>query len=135
MRMSGGFCALSTWSKLNSKSEITQSAVSGGKIELKKVTGSDSGVYQCSATNVLGNSQEVVRLAVNGELTFLVRFSLHNGVSIADLVCYSVSARSSFKLKNRQNICCVYVRFGFSIGNSYYSCSSKSSTKTRVPFS
>ena len=59
-----------TWSKLNNQSQITQSAVSPGKLELKKVTGSDSGVYQCSATNILGNSQEVVRLAVNGE--FLV---------------------------------------------------------------
>jgi len=59
-----------TWSKLNSQSQITQSAVSGGTLELKKVTGSDSGVYQCSATNILGNSQEVVRLTVNGE--FLV---------------------------------------------------------------
>ena len=55
------------WRKLNSQSQITQSAVSRGKLELKKVTGSDSGVYQCSATNILGNSQEVVRLAVNGE--------------------------------------------------------------------
>jgi len=54
------------WSKLNSQSEITRSAVSGGKLELKKVTGSDSGVCQCSATNILGNSREVVRLAVNG---------------------------------------------------------------------
>ena len=76
MRMSGGFCALSTWSKLNSKSEITQSAVSGGKIELKKVTGSDSGVYQCSATNILGNSQEVVRLAVNGEFLVILNTKL-----------------------------------------------------------
>ena len=61
-----------TWSKLNSQSEITQSAVSGGKLELKKVTGSDSGVYQCSATNILGNSKEVVLLTVNGK--FLVMF-------------------------------------------------------------
>ena len=59
-----------TWNKLNSQSQIPQSAVSYGKLELKKVTGSDSGVYQCSATNILGNSREVVRLAVNGE--FLV---------------------------------------------------------------
>ena len=58
------------WSKLNSQSHINQSAVSGGKLELKKVTGSDSGVYQCSARNILGNSQELVRLTVNGE--FLV---------------------------------------------------------------
>ena len=58
------------WSKPNTQSKITQSAVSGGKLELKKVTGSNSGVYQCSATNLLGNSQEVVRLTVNGK--FLV---------------------------------------------------------------
>jgi len=51
---------------------MTQSAVSRGKLELKKVTVSDSGVYECSATNILGNSQKVVRLAVNGE--FLVMF-------------------------------------------------------------
>ena len=55
------------WSKLDNQAEITESAVSGGKLELKKVTGNYSGVYQCSATNILGNSQGVVRLAVNGE--------------------------------------------------------------------
>ena len=55
------------WSKLDNHSKISQSLLSGGKLELKKVTGNDSGVYQCSATNILGNSQEGVRLAVNGE--------------------------------------------------------------------
>ena len=60
------------WSKLNNQSEITQSAVSGGKLQLKKVTGNDSGVYQCSATNILGNSREVARLAVNGELRVIL---------------------------------------------------------------
>ena len=66
------------WSKLNSQSQITESAVSRGKLELKKVAGSDSGVYQCSATNILGNSREVVRLAVNGG--FLVVSLSHNDV-------------------------------------------------------
>ena len=55
------------WSKLDNHSKISQSLLSGGKLELKKVTGNDSGVYQCSATNILGKSQEVVLLVVNGE--------------------------------------------------------------------
>ena len=49
------------WSKLDNQSEITQSTVSGGTLQLKNVTGNDSGEYQCLATNILGNSQEVVR--------------------------------------------------------------------------
>ena len=56
-----------SWGKLGNQSKISQSAASEGKLELKKLTVNDSGVYQCSATNILGNSQEVVRLAVNGE--------------------------------------------------------------------
>jgi len=56
------------WSKLNSQSKLSQSAVSGGKLKLKQVTGSDTGLYQCSATNILGNSRKVVRLTVNGKL-------------------------------------------------------------------
>ena len=86
-----------TWSKLNSQSQITQLAVSHGKLELKKVIGSDSGVYQCSATNIMGNSREMVRLAVNGE--FLLIFSLHNDVFTASQVCDSMSTRSTSKLK------------------------------------
>ena len=71
-----------TWSKLNSQSQMTQSAVSGGKLELKKVAGSDSGVYQCSTTNILGNSQEVVRLAVNGDFLVILHpdIKLFSGV-------------------------------------------------------
>ena len=56
------------WSKVDNQSEITQSAVSGGKLQLKHVTGKDLGLYQCSATNILGKSREVVRLTVNGKL-------------------------------------------------------------------
>ena len=55
------------WSKLGNRSEIIQSVVSGGKLELMKVTGNDSGVYQCSATNILGDSRKVARLTVNGK--------------------------------------------------------------------
>ncbi|KAL9967648.1 hypothetical protein ACROYT_G025925 [Oculina patagonica] len=65
------------WSNLNNQSEIIQSAVSGGKLQLKKVTGNDSGEYQCSATNILGNSREVVRLEVNVH----PRVSIHPGPS------------------------------------------------------
>ena len=59
------------WSKVDNQSEISQSAVSGAKLQLKHVTGNDSGLYQCSATNILGKSREVVRLKVNGKLVKL----------------------------------------------------------------
>ena len=59
------------WSKVDNQSGITKSAVSGGKLQLKHVIGSDSGLYQCSATNILGESREVVRLTVNGKLVKL----------------------------------------------------------------
>jgi len=64
------------WSKLDSQSQITQSAISRGKLELKKVTGSDSGVYQCSATNILGKSQGVVRLTINGEFLVILNVEI-----------------------------------------------------------
>jgi len=60
------------WSKLNSQSKISQSAVSAGKLELKHVTGNDTGLYQCSATNILGDSRKVVRLTVNGKLLVMI---------------------------------------------------------------
>ena len=64
------------WNNLDNQSEISQSAVSGGKLQLKHVTGNDTGLYQCSATNILGDSRKVVRLTVN--CTFLVMITLQN---------------------------------------------------------
>ena len=64
------------WNKLDNQSEIAQSTVSGGKLQLKHVTGSNTGLYQCSATNILGDSRKVVRLTVNGKL--LVMITLQN---------------------------------------------------------
>ena len=55
------------WSKLDNQSEIAQSAVSGRNLQLNYVTGSDTGLYQCSARNILGDSRDVVRLTVNGK--------------------------------------------------------------------
>ena len=55
------------WSKLDNQSEITQSAVSGGKLLLQNVQASDSGVYFCLASNVLGQKQARVQLVVNGK--------------------------------------------------------------------
>ena len=56
------------WSKMDNQSEITQSADSGGKLQLKQVTGNESGLYQCSAANILGKDQAVVQLIINGTL-------------------------------------------------------------------
>ena len=56
------------WSKVDNQSEISQSAVLGGKLQFEKVTGNDSGLYQCSATNILGESRKVARLVVNCKL-------------------------------------------------------------------
>ena len=55
------------WSKLNSQSEISQSAVSAGRLRLRNVKGSDSGIYQCSAENILGKALTVAQLEVNGK--------------------------------------------------------------------
>ena len=55
------------WSKLNSQSEISQSAVLAGRLRLRHVKGSDSGVYQCSAENILGKALAVAQLEVNGK--------------------------------------------------------------------
>ena len=51
------------WSKTNRRS-----VVSGGKLLLKNVGGSDSGTYNCSAVNILGQAQALVQLIVNGKI-------------------------------------------------------------------
>ena len=60
------------WNKQNSQLKISQSAVSGEMLQLKHVTGSDTGLYQCSATNILGDSRKVVRLIVNGKFLVMI---------------------------------------------------------------
>ena len=50
------------WSKTNRQS--SRSMVSGGKLLLKNVRGSDSGTYNCSAVNKLGQAQALVQLIV-----------------------------------------------------------------------
>ena len=55
------------WSKRGNLSEVSRSAVSGGRLLLKNVNASDSGEYQCSATNILGHALTLVQLVVNGE--------------------------------------------------------------------
>ena len=54
------------WSKVENQSELIQSAVLQGRLQVKNVTGNDSGVYQCSATNILGKARAVALLKVNG---------------------------------------------------------------------
>ena len=82
------------WSKVNNQSEISQSAVSG-KLQLQHVTGNDSGLYQCSATNILGRDQAAAHLVVNGTLIlsfdikqryyfFLIKLSLVHKITLTE---------------------------------------------------
>ena len=61
-----------TWSKQDGQSNITRSAGSRGTLLLQRVVGSDSGVYKCSASSILGQAEALVQLIVNGKL-----FKLH----------------------------------------------------------
>ena len=60
-----------TWSRINSQSVLSQSAVSGRMFRLRNVKGSDAGIYRCLATNIFGNAQEDTQLVVNGECSIL----------------------------------------------------------------
>lgn len=58
-----------SWSKLGNHSKLDHTAISGGKLHLMNISMKDSGVYRCSASNVLGKAQALVRIAVNGRIT------------------------------------------------------------------
>ena len=71
--VSGNPKPVPTWSKLEGKSEKTLSTTTDGKSILPNPAGSDSGVYKCSASNILGQAQALVRLVVNGKFPFVYR--------------------------------------------------------------
>ena len=71
--VSGNPKPVSTWSKLEGKSEKNLSTTRDGKLTLPNAAGSDSGVYKCSASNILGKAQALVRLLVNGNFLFVHR--------------------------------------------------------------
>ena len=64
------------WSKLNSQTKISQSAVLGDTLRLQNLKGSDAGMYKCSAVNILGQAHAVGHIIVNGELLFFWHFLL-----------------------------------------------------------
>ena len=55
------------WTKVVTQSEISQSAVSEEKLQLRNVAGNDAGLDQCVASNILGKYQATVQLQVNGK--------------------------------------------------------------------
>ena len=71
--VSGNPKPVSTWSKLEGKSEKILSATTDGKLILPNAAGSYSGVYKCSASNILGQAQALVRLVVNCKFRYVNR--------------------------------------------------------------
>ena len=69
--VSGNPKPVSTWSKLEGKSEKILSATTDGKLILPNVAGSDSGVYKCLASSILGPAQALVRLVVNCKFRYV----------------------------------------------------------------
>ena len=65
--VSGNPKPVSTWSKLEGTSEKILSATTDGKLILPNAAASDSGVYKCLGSNILGQAHALVRLAVNGK--------------------------------------------------------------------
>ena len=69
--VSGNPKPVSTWSKLEGKSEKNLSATTDGKLILPNAAGSDSGLYKCSASNILGQAHALVRFVVNGKFRYV----------------------------------------------------------------
>ena len=55
------------WSRLQNGSEVTLQGSAGERLHLKNVSENDAGVYQCLATNILGQARRTARLVVNGK--------------------------------------------------------------------
>ena len=85
------------WSKTNRQS--SRSVMSGGKLLLKNVRGSDSGTYNCSAVNILGQAQALVQLIVNGKIVNKI-VNLHETVYDDAAVCklYRAIVQIDFKM-------------------------------------
>ncbi|KAK2557910.1 Peroxidasin-like protein [Acropora cervicornis] len=96
--VSGNPKPVSTWSKLEGKSGKILSATTDGKLILPDAAGSDSGVYKCSASNILGQAQALVWLVVTGKFPFANRSSQHfsqpgprhaiQGSNVTLLICH-----------------------------------------------
>ena len=69
--VSGNPKPVSTWSKLEGKSEKNLSTTTDGKLILSNAAGSDSGVYKCSSSNILGQAHALVQLVVNGKFRYV----------------------------------------------------------------
>ena len=86
------------WNKRNSQSQISRSMASEGKLLLSNARGSDSGTYNCSAVNILGQAQALVQLIVNGKIVNKI-VNLHETVYDDAAVCklYRAIVQIDFK--------------------------------------
>ena len=96
--VSGNPKPLSTWSKQEGKSEKLLSATTDGKLILPNAAGSDSGVYKCSASNMLGQAQALVRLVVNGMFRYVNRLYWFSNRSNSNTTLRPCSKLYSYKV-------------------------------------
>ena len=54
------------WRRVINQTEVSKAVVSGKILRFRNVKGSDAGIYQCSAINILGKARADIQLIVNG---------------------------------------------------------------------
>ena len=121
--VSGNPKPLSTWSKLEGKSEKILSATTDGKLILPNAAGSDSGVYKCSASNILGQAQALVRLVVNGKFRYVHQLCWFSNQSKSNSTLRPSNYTRIQLFQNEgegKNVSCIHIHVKHTEVSNYY---------------